>query len=389
MARIYVQFAGLQTMADNMRSIAKEVDKIKFDFMVTINNLDWEIKYASDINNTANRIEKKIENHQISLKKYASFIEDSGARYIKLNEYDKEINNYEKSESKSPSQDENDDKVPEWVKKLLPFRDEKEYENFLNYLKIIGSNEAGILRSAVSYFNDLFKFFSGDKKGLTGARDWFDLASSSASVWKYTYEYFCKTYNGLTTGFFGEVAQKNVKILGVSAGVLDLISSVISGFENFDEKKLQTKIADFLDSGKSVFSIYKAGYELKNFKDVKSLITKNGPWSPLDVYGAVVNSGVDTVSQALRSHEKYSADGVWDAKDTGATGVDASIAGIYSISHSLTLGLDDLIFAAVDKASGGNGTSEMSYVEKAAEGYKMLAEKIGQQVGSWWSNLTK
>ena len=65
------------------------------------------------------------------------------------------------------------------------------------------------------------------------------------------------------------------------------------------------------------------------------------------------------------------------------------MAGIYGISHSLTLGFDDLIFGAIDNATGGNRTADMSYFEKAAEGYKILANKCGEAIGNWWVGLTK
>ena len=56
----------------------------------------------------------------------------------------------------------------------------------------------------------------------------------------------------------------------------------------------------------------------------------------------------------FRSHEKYYADGQWDIGDTGATGIDVSMTGLYGLSHNLTLGADDWIFGLVDKLSGGN-----------------------------------
>ena len=95
------------------------------------------------------------------------------------------------------------------------------------------------------------------------------------------------------------------------------------------------------------------------------------------------------LQQGFKSHERYYADGKWDLGDTGATGIDISIAGLYGLTHSLTFGLDDKIFGWVDEISGGDKHPEMSYVEKAAEGYKILGEKIGDSIASWWNNLTK
>lgn len=115
---------------------------------------------------------------------------------------------------------------------------------------------------------------------------------------------------------------------------------------------------------------------------------KAGSWNALRIYTAIVNAGVRSISQGFCSVEKYSADGQWDIGDTVATGINISMAGIYGISHSLTFGLDDLIFGVIDSATGGNGTTDMSYFEKAAEGYKILANKCGEAIGNWWIGLT-
>ena len=173
-------------------------------------------------------------------------------------------------------------------------------------------------------------------------------------------------YKGLKTGFFGDVAQKNVKVLGLSAGFLGLTASILSASNGLDNKQWQSIVADYVDCGKDMLSVIKAG-----------------PWSALNIYSAIGEAGIQSISQGFRSHEKYYADGQWDMGDTGATGIDISMAGIYGISHSLTLGFDDLIFGAIDNATGGNGTADMSYFEKAAEGYKILANKCGEAIGNW------
>lgn len=198
-----------------------------------------------------------------------------------------------------------------------------------------------------------------------------------------------KIYDGVKTGFFGDIAQKNVKVLGLSSGFLGLAASILSASNGLDNKQWQSAVADYVDCGKDLLSVISSGYSLKHIGDVKSLTeTKAGPWNALSIYSAIGNAGIRSISQGFRSVEKYSADGQWDVGDTGATGIDISMAGIYGISHSLTLGLDDLIFGAIDSATGGNGTTDMSYFEKAAEGYKILANKCGESIGNWWIDLT-
>ncbi len=252
------------------------------------------------------------------------------------------------------------------------------------------NGEAGILKDAISYIEDFSEFFFGDKKGLTGISNWCNLADSSADVWIKTYDYFASTYKGVTTGFFGEIAKRNVKIMGLSTGILGLAGSILSASDGIDEKKWQSVVADYIGCGKDVLSIVKSGYQLKHIKDVESLANlKAGPWSALGVYSAIGDAGIRVIEQGFRSHEKYYADNKWDLGDTGATCIDISLAGLYGISHTLTLGFDDFIFGAIDKATGGNGNQDMSYIEKSAEGWKILANNIGKGIGEWWKKTFK
>lgn len=255
----------------------------------------------------------------------------------------------------------------------------------------IGQNdESGILKDIITYIESFTKFFTGDKRGFTGASDWCNLADSSIGMWSKLYDYYCNMYKGLKTGFFGEAAQKNVKKLGLTASFFALISSVLSASDGLDKKAWQNMVADYLDCGKDVVSVIQSGYVLKHIGDVKSLANeKGGLWNALSVYAAIANSGIRSASQGFRSYEKYSADGNWDLGDTGATGIDISMAGIYGLSHSLTFGLDDLIFGVIDSVTGGDGNSEMSYFEKAAEGWKIVADRAGEALGNWWRNLGK
>ena len=404
MPRIYVEFSGLDQIGSRCKTVASRVDTIQSNFQRTVRQLDWDIRFESNINSTATQIAKTLEQYSRTLETYQRFIEDALNEYVKLDEYKKtNLIDYISSIRVDPNVavilGPGGNPFANWKDRISEIVfDTDEEKDLLSTVKTLlrgtdkwgDVDEAGVLEDVISYFESFTTFFSGDKKGLTGASDWCNLADSSIGVWTGLYDYFCDMYKGLKTGFFGDVAQKNVKVLGLSAGFLGLTASILSASNGLDNKQWQSIVADYVDCGKDMLSVIKSGYALKHIGDVKSLSEiKAGPWSALNIYSAIGEAGIQSISQGFRSHEKYYADGQWDMGDTGATGIDISMAGIYGISHSLTLGFDDLIFGAIDNATGGNGTADMSYFEKAAEGYKILANKCGEAIGNWWVGLTK
>lgn len=249
---------------------------------------------------------------------------------------------------------------------------------------------AGALSDAWTYIEDLIAFFTGDMAGLSGASDWTGLFKSSLKSWKSLYEYFASFYHS-ESGFFSDAMNQNVAWVGLTAGFAGFISSFLSASDGLTGKTWTTALADYLEGcGSDIVTTIKSAYKLDHLSELKSLSKTEAFSNMVDlyIYGAIAEAGISTVSQGIRSYETYSADGVWDAGDTGATGIDISTAGIYGLSHALTFGLDDVIFGFVDSASGGDGTDTMSYAQKAAEGYKILAENIGNAIGNWWAGLT-
>lgn len=241
---------------------------------------------------------------------------------------------------------------------------------------------AGIGKDIVSYIEDLVGFYTGDKKGLTGASDLCDLYDSSVGSWKGIYDFFSDKYDQ-TTGFWGDVAQKNVEYLGLSAGFIELLGSLFSASDGLESKSWSTAVADYVDCGGDIVTILKSAYKLDHIGDASSLAkSKAGLWSALSIYAALGEAGVEVVSQGFRSYEEYYADGVWDLEDTAATGIDIAITGLHAISHSLTLGLDDWILGLIDRASGGDGNPD-NFVKKSADGWKL----IGTTIGDWLNGL--
>lgn len=91
MPRIYVNFSGLDQIGSRCKSIATKVDGIQSDLQRTIRQLDWDVRYESNINSTANQIARKLEQYSSALESYQRFVDDAKNEYIKLDEYKKPI----------------------------------------------------------------------------------------------------------------------------------------------------------------------------------------------------------------------------------------------------------------------------------------------------------
>lgn len=396
MPRIYVQFPELTRLGEQCTTISKQLDTLQSDVQHTVQRLDWDVKFQDDIYSTGRQIARRLGCYAQALNGYNAFLKDAHDRYIQLDqEAERDRSNIWGLPFWSPGHVPPIVQppvpcpflftLPKWLKPADPVEDIKSFLDALNAL--LDQDAFGILKDITSYFQDLFAFLTGDKKGMTGACDWLDLTDSSFQLWDGFYDYFRKLYEG-KGDFFSDIAQKRVKSIGIATGLLGLLSSVLSASQGLDEKQWTSIVSDYVNSGKDVIPVVDAIYSLRHIGDTNSLAeVKDGPWSALDVYGAVGEAGISAISQGFRSFEQYYQDGRWDWGDTGATGIDVSMAGLYGLSHKLTWGLDDLIFRLVDGASGGDGTSDMTYYEKAAAGYKYLASECGKAVADLWLKL--
>lgn len=87
MPRIYVQFSGLDQVGTHCKTVASKVDAIKSDFQSTISALDWDVRFADDIDNTAKQISRKLGQQTKALRAYQRFLNDAYQEYVKLDEY--------------------------------------------------------------------------------------------------------------------------------------------------------------------------------------------------------------------------------------------------------------------------------------------------------------
>ena len=61
MSRIFVDFSGFNNMSESCKRVSSNIDTIQIDFKNTVHNLDWDIRFQSDINRNALRISNKLE----------------------------------------------------------------------------------------------------------------------------------------------------------------------------------------------------------------------------------------------------------------------------------------------------------------------------------------
>lgn len=87
MPRIYVEFSNLNQIGSDCKSIVPKIGNIKDNLENTVRQLDWDIRFGANINNTATQISRKLEQYSRALEEYYQFINDAHSEYVKLDEY--------------------------------------------------------------------------------------------------------------------------------------------------------------------------------------------------------------------------------------------------------------------------------------------------------------
>lgn len=214
---------------------------------------------------------------------------------------------------------------------------------------------AAFMSKALSYFDSLKKFFTGDMTGLTGASDFCSLAKNSTKLWDALYK---SLKNNDPAGFLEKQFGKSAAGIAIIGSFLGLAGKTLEAF-NSDSTTFGGKVADFLDAGAEGFGLGKSVYDFRHLADLKNskgLYTEGGLWV---IFGETTTSAI---AQFIRSAAEYSADGVWDLGDTAATGIDGSVVGLEKMISSLTFNMI------------------------SAETFGTSAEEISQNMKDWAGN---
>lgn len=252
-----------------------------------------------------------------------------------------------------------------------------QYVNFikswLSYFDGNGNPFAGFGKTGLSYLESLISFFTGDMRGLTGAKDWFDLGDNSIGLWSGLYDYLKDFYNG-AGGLFNEANQRVMGGIGIIGDLYGLASKVFGAADNINNAGRIGPagiIGEILGGGGSLVDIWSDVVKISHIGDkAANITTKTGLYSPLSFYTTIAKSYTDAIAQAFKSYDKYTADGKFDLGDIANTGMDLSIKGLYSMVDSLSFGL------LSEKTTGVSA-------EQVAQVYKNFGQTIGNNAGNY------
>ena len=247
-----------------------------------------------------------------------------------------------------------------------------EFKQFLAWLKALlglsdktdAYDKGGIFKEGISYLEALYSFWTGDKKGLTGAQDILKLVDKSAGVWTDFYDYLKNFYNGAGNTFSldNQRIVKGVAIGGDFFGLLSTLCGTVNTIRSSENNTFAGVTGEILGCGDDVIDMIEDIIKLKNIDAAAGTFTKgNGLYSPLSLYTTIVTGYTDAFSQGFKSYDKYSADGAFDSNDAAQTGLDFGVSGLYSMVKSLSFGMiseDTLGVSASDISTGMGNWAE-------------------------------
>ncbi len=82
MSEIYVSFSGLDQISSRCKTISSSIRTIQSDLQETVRQLDWDVKYEDNINNTAILIAEKLRQYSAILENYQNVIGDARNKYL-------------------------------------------------------------------------------------------------------------------------------------------------------------------------------------------------------------------------------------------------------------------------------------------------------------------
>lgn len=380
MPRIYIKFSGLRQVGSDCKVVSSKVETIRADFQQTVRQLDWDVRYDSNINNTANQIARKLEQYSQALKNYQQYINAAYDEYIRLDEYKK---------SNLPEFTLAPINIPSMVGaggKLNIFSDE--------FWKNFGWKE---VLSGAGYIGTIYNLVNDIKDGKT----WKDFAKSGVDIYQFLTD-AAKTYNnykkiGNAVGTKTAMAWWAKNIMGIKPlGRASTAQNTFTRFANNLTNKTSPFNAQFkniVDNFKGANGVGKAVASwgavavngvLNFFSNKEEQANSNGTMSDGRVVAETITE--TTVDTALT----YGAGIVVGAAVTAAFGtVAAPGIVVVAASGAIVAGINTGV-----KALTGKSTTEwisdtiLDTGEAIGSAVSNVAKNVSDTIGSWFGKLS-
>jgi hypothetical protein len=234
-------------------------------------------------------------------------------------------------------------------------------------IKKDGAGLAGAFHDLKKSWNE---FFSGKwDYGVESA--YFDLGKNLLGFWKQIYDTAADKFsleNAFGTGIFSKTGQVTVGGIG-ALGSLFGVGSDIYKLLNTDYQSGWEATGDLISTltssgGETTKDIYET-YRLAKYGKEAS----TGPYSPAGLWLTFAETVTSAGGQAFKSIGKYSADGNWDMKDTGRTGIEIGVSGLWAMINGLSFGI-------VENVTGATADS-------ISQGLEDWATGVGKNLGNW------
>lgn len=255
MSRIYVDFNRMKSLGSGFQKVSSSISEISSDFQHTINKLDWDVRFKSDIDSTAKKLSTKLHGYNDALRKYDNFINNAYGEYLKLDQIKT-----------------NNDivKVGAWEKFIALFHDKFGWHELLkgsNYIGKIydfiqdvkngttwqdlirnGVNLVVFMQGAVKTYNNYMKIGNAVGKGkalawwaknITGLKSLGRVSTAKNTVTRFVNNLTNKTspFNAQIKEIIGDFKGTN----GVGKAVLSwgavAVNGVLNWFDNKEEQK--------------------------------------------------------------------------------------------------------------------------------------------------------
>ena len=84
MSRIYVEFSKLEELSKGCESVSSKLNGIREDFQSMIGQLDWDVRFQLEINHSAMRIARSLQDYRRTLITYKQFLNEVYRVYQEL-----------------------------------------------------------------------------------------------------------------------------------------------------------------------------------------------------------------------------------------------------------------------------------------------------------------